>query len=84
MDLANIAPGMTVADIGAGQGYYTVRLADRVGVMYRGRLVEMGPTEQVIDHPSHDYTRALISAVPRPDPRRRSIHTRHRYVEPAS
>ena len=31
MDLANIAPGMTVADIGAGEGYYTVRLADRVG-----------------------------------------------------
>lgn len=31
MDLANIAPGMTVADIGAGEGYYTVRLAQRVG-----------------------------------------------------
>lgn len=31
MDLANIAPGMTVADIGAGEGYYTVRLAGRVG-----------------------------------------------------
>ncbi len=31
MDLANIAPGMTVADIGAGEGYYTVRLAERVG-----------------------------------------------------
>jgi len=31
MDLANIAPGMTVADIGAGEGYYTVRLATRVG-----------------------------------------------------
>lgn len=31
MDLANIAPGMTVADIGAGEGYYTVRLANRVG-----------------------------------------------------
>ena len=59
-------------------------MCDRVGVMYRGRLVEMGTAEQVIDHPSHDYTRALISAVPRPDPRHRSIHTRHRYVEPAS
>ncbi|MFM7349787.1 MAG: SAM-dependent methyltransferase, partial [Erythrobacter sp.] len=32
MDLANIRTGMTVADIGAGEGYYTVRLADRVGV----------------------------------------------------
>ncbi|MBD3728527.1 MAG: methyltransferase domain-containing protein [Sphingomonadales bacterium] len=32
MDLAEIAPGMTVADIGAGEGYYTVRLAERVGI----------------------------------------------------
>lgn len=37
MDLANISPGMTVADIGAGEGYYTVRLADRVGA--EGRVL---------------------------------------------
>jgi ubiquinone/menaquinone biosynthesis C-methylase UbiE len=37
MDLANIAPGMTVADIGAGEGYYTVRLAERVGA--KGRVL---------------------------------------------
>jgi len=37
MDLANIRPGMTVADIGAGEGYYTVRLAERVGT--RGRVL---------------------------------------------
>lgn len=37
MDLAGIAPGMTVADIGAGEGYYTVRLAERVGP--RGRVL---------------------------------------------
>ena len=37
MDLANIRPGMTVADIGAGEGYYTVRLAERVGG--RGRVL---------------------------------------------
>src|SRR5688500_8866805 len=37
MDLANIVPGMTVADIGAGEGYYTVRLAERVGA--RGRVL---------------------------------------------
>ena len=37
MDLANIKPGMTVADIGAGEGYYTVRLAERVGE--RGRVL---------------------------------------------
>ena len=37
MDLAEIAPGMTVADIGAGEGYYTVRLAERVGA--KGRVL---------------------------------------------
>lgn len=37
MDLAGIAPGMTVADIGAGEGYYTIRLSDRVGP--RGRVL---------------------------------------------
>lgn len=37
MDMANIVPGMTVADIGAGEGYYTVRLAERVGA--KGRVL---------------------------------------------
>ena len=37
MDLAPISPGMTVADIGAGEGYYTVRLAERVGA--EGRVL---------------------------------------------
>jgi peptide/nickel transport system ATP-binding protein len=54
-------------------------MCDRVGVMYRGKLVEMGETEQVVDHPNHAYTRALISAVPRPDPRQRGMLGRHRY-----
>ncbi|MGK9230242.1 ABC transporter ATP-binding protein [Inquilinus limosus] len=58
-------------------------MCDRVGVMYRGRLVEIGDAEEVCEAPRHDYTRALISAVPRPDPRRRSIHNRIRYTEPA-
>ncbi len=53
---------------------------DRVAVMYRGRVVELGTAEQVCDNPQHDYTRALLSAVPRPDPRHRRIHMRHRYV----
>ncbi len=43
-------------------------LCDRVGVMYRGRLVEIGPTEAVFARPRHDYTRALLSAIPLPDP----------------
>ncbi len=53
---------------------------DRVAVMYRGRVVELGTADQVCDEPQHDYTRALLSAVPRPDPRHRRIHMRHRYV----
>ncbi len=53
---------------------------DRVAVMYRGRVVELGTADQVCDEPQHDYTKALLSAVPRPDPRHRRIHMRHRYV----
>jgi ABC-type dipeptide/oligopeptide/nickel transport system ATPase component len=39
-------------------------MADRVAVMYRGKLVEQGPVRQVLREPSHDYTRALLTAVP--------------------
>ena len=47
----------------------TVRfLCDRVMVMYLGRIVEMGPTEEVFAHPRHIYTQALLSAIPIPDP----------------
>ncbi len=44
-------------------------LADRVSVMYLGKIVESGTAEQVIAHPRHPYTQALISVVPSPDPR---------------
>jgi peptide/nickel transport system ATP-binding protein len=43
-------------------------LADYVLVMYLGEIVEEGTTEQVFSHPSHPYTEALISAVPRLNP----------------
>ncbi len=39
-------------------------IADRIAVMYLGRIVESGPTEQVLSDPSHPYTRALLSVVP--------------------
>jgi len=57
-------------------------MCDRVAVMYRGRIVEAGDTDQVVNDPSHGYTRALLSAIPHPDPRNRRIHNRFRY-EPA-
>ena len=55
-------------------------MCDRVAVMYRGRIVETGAAEQVCDAPTHDYTKALISAIPRPDPSNRSLQTRFRYA----
>jgi oligopeptide/dipeptide ABC transporter ATP-binding protein len=43
-------------------------VADRIAIMYLGRFVEMGPTEDVFRHPRHPYTAALLSANPEPEP----------------
>ena len=45
-------------------------VCDRIAVMYNGKIVEIGPRDQVIHDPQHEYTKALLSAVPEPDPRR--------------
>ncbi|MFJ4437932.1 ATP-binding cassette domain-containing protein [Streptomyces sp. NPDC088923] len=47
------------------------QISDRVAVMRAGRIVETGTAAEVFAHPAHDYTRALLDAVPVPDPRRR-------------
>jgi peptide/nickel transport system ATP-binding protein len=46
-----------------------VHFADRIAVMYLGRIVEEGPAREVVANPRHPYTQALVSVVPRPDPR---------------
>ncbi len=46
-------------------------LSDRIAVMYLGKVVELGPKEDVEGSPFHPYTRALLAAIPRPNPRER-------------
>lgn len=53
-------------------------ISDRIAVMYLGNIVELGPAEKVYGEPQHPYSRALLSAVPRPVPRR--VHDRVRLV----
>lgn len=50
-------------------------ISDRVGVMYLGRLVEVADSEKVYENPKHPYTKALLSAVPIPDPEHKSNRT---------
>ena len=53
-------------------------IADRVAVMYLGKLVEIGDVEEVFDRPRHPYTQALLSAIPIPDPAKERV--RHRVM----
>jgi oligopeptide/dipeptide ABC transporter ATP-binding protein len=51
-------------------------VADRVAVLYLGQLVELGGVREVLEHPVHPYTKALLAAVPVPDARRRRMRYR--------
>ncbi|MEV2249912.1 dipeptide ABC transporter ATP-binding protein [Streptomyces sp. NPDC050147] len=51
-------------------------ISDRVGVMYLGRIVEIGTEDEIYEHPTHPYTQALLSAVPVPDPAAREHRER--------
>jgi oligopeptide/dipeptide ABC transporter ATP-binding protein len=61
----NISIIYTTHDL-ATAGFFT----DRMAVMYLGRIVELGPTRQVLSDPKHPYTKALVSVLPAPNPRR--------------
>ena len=51
-------------------------VADRIAVMYLGHIIELGSAEAVVDKPLHIYTKALMSAIPLPDPRAEKARTR--------
>jgi peptide/nickel transport system ATP-binding protein len=63
-------------DLGLTYVYITHDLAsakyfcDRIAIMYLGRIVEIGPTEEIFANPRHPYTQALLKAIPDPDPER--------------
>ncbi|WP_198937933.1 oligopeptide/dipeptide ABC transporter ATP-binding protein [Pelomonas sp. KK5] len=70
--LSELRERLQLTTLFIGHGLNVVRhLSDRIGVMYLGRLVEVAPADELFRRPAHPYTRALIAAMPQPDPRRR-------------
>jgi oligopeptide/dipeptide ABC transporter ATP-binding protein len=69
--LADLQRELQVAYVFITHDLSTVRhIADRVVVMYRGKVMESGPVDAVLDEPRHPYTQALIAAIPVPEPGR--------------
>ncbi len=67
--LADLRERLAITYLFVSHDLNLVRLfSDRVMVMYLGRVVEIGPADSVFETPRHPYTRALLSAVPMPDP----------------
>jgi oligopeptide transport system ATP-binding protein len=68
--LADLQESLGMSYLFITHDFSTVRqVADRVVVMYLGKVMEKGPVDEVLDNPKHPYTQALISAIPIPDPR---------------
>lgn len=51
-------------------------ISDRIGVMYLGKMVEIGESDELYNHPMHPYTQALLSAIPIPDPEEAALRKR--------
>ncbi|WP_330994340.1 oligopeptide/dipeptide ABC transporter ATP-binding protein [Staphylococcus pseudintermedius] len=56
-------------------------ISDRIAVMHLGRIVELGPADEIYHNPIHPYTKSLLSAVPQPDPDSERTRTRVAYEE---
>jgi oligopeptide/dipeptide ABC transporter ATP-binding protein len=72
--LGELQASLGISYLFISHGLATVRhIADEIGVMYLGRLVERAPVDVLFTNPAHPYTRALLAAVPVPDPTERHI-----------
>ncbi len=72
--MQDLARGLGVAYLYITHDLAVARyMCDRIAVMYMGKIVEIGETEALLGNPLHPYTKALISAVPVPDPGRRRV-----------
>ncbi|MDV0263495.1 ATP-binding cassette domain-containing protein [Staphylococcus aureus] len=59
-------------------------ISDRIAVMHFGKIVEIGPAEEIYQNPLHDYTKSLLSAIPQPDPESERSRKRFSYIHDES